>query len=253
MKFDLQKGSLTKRMAAWLLDCMLLLTLVVGAAAALTMLLGYETHLTQLNDAYNKYQAEYGIEFQITQEEYNALPAEQRQLYDDAYQALNADEGAMYAYNMVINLSMIITSCSILIGIFIAEFVVPMILKNGQTVGKKAFGLGVIRPDGVRITGIQLFIRSILGKFAVETMIPVYVILMLFFQTGGIIGLVLITAVTLTQAGLLFFNRNKMLIHDQLASTVVVDLPSQMIFETTDDLIAYKNKLHAEEASRQEY
>ena len=130
MKFDLQKGSLTKRMAAWLLDCMLLLTLVVGAASALTMLLGYETHLTQLNDAYNKYQAEYGIEFQITQEEYNALPAEQRQLYDDAYQALNADEGAMYAYNMVINLSMIITSCSILIGIFIAEFVVPMILKN---------------------------------------------------------------------------------------------------------------------------
>jgi len=240
-------------MAAWLLDCMLLLTFVVGAASGLSAILGYNKYQSQLNTAYEKYQTQYNIEFQITQEAYEALPAEEKEAYDKAYEALIADDAAMYAYNMLINQTMMITSCSILIGMLLAEFVLPMILGNGQTLGKKAFGLGVIRTDGVKISGVQLFIRSILGKYAVETMIPVYVLLMLFFQTGGIIGLLLVLAILLTQLGLLLFNTNKALIHDLLASTVVVDIASQTVFDSVDDLIAYKNKLHAEEASRQDY
>ena len=253
MSFDLQKGSVTKRLAAWLLDIMLLMTLVVGAASGLSAILGYDKYQQTLNEAYEKYQVQYGIEFQITQEAYEALPPAEKELYDNAAKALNADDEAMYAYEMIINLTMLITSGSILIGILIAEFVVPLLLKNGRTVGKLAFGLGVIRPDGVRVTAVQLFIRSILGKYALETMIPVYVLLMIFFQTGGIIGIVLVLAILLTQLGLLVFNPNKALIHDLLASTVVVDIASQTVFDSTEDLIAYKNKLHAEEAFKQEY
>ena len=253
MRFDLQKGSVTKRMAAWLLDLMLLLTLVVGAASGLSAVLGYDRYQSQLNAAYEKYKTQYNIEFQITQEEYDALPAEEKRIYDEAAKALNNDEEAMYAYEMIINLTMLITSGSILIGILLAEFVLPLILGNGQTLGKKAFGLGVIRADGVKVSPAQLFIRSVLGKYAVETMIPVYVFLSILFQTGGQIGTLLVMAILLTQLGLLLFNRNKSLIHDLLAGTVVVDIASQTVFETVDDLIAYKNKLHAEEASKQEY
>ena len=253
MRFDLQKGSVTKRIAAWLLDGMLLLILVVGAASGLSAVLGYDRYQSQLNAAYEKYQTQYGIEFQITQEVYDALPAEEKEIYDRAAKALNNDEEAMYAYEMMINLTMLITSGSILLGIVAAEFVLPLILGNGQTVGKKAFGLGVIRIDGVKISSAQLFIRSVLGKYAIETMIPVCVALMLLFQTGGIIGVALVLVILLTQLGLLLFNRNKALIHDLLAGTVVVDIASQMVFESTEDLIAYKNKLHAEEASKQDY
>lgn len=253
MKFDLQKGSVTKRMAAWLLDLIMLLTLVVGAASGLSALLGYNKYQTQLNEAYETYKTQYNIEFQITQEAYDALPPEEKEIYDQAAQALNNDEDAMYAYEMIINLTMLITSGSILIGILLAEFVLPLILGNGQTLGKKAFGLGLIRTDGVKVSPAQLFIRSILGKYAVETMIPVYVFLSILFQTGGQIGTMLVTAILLTQLGLLIFNRNKALIHDLLAGTVVVDIASQTVFETADDLIAYKNKLHAEEVSRQDY
>lgn len=253
MKLDLQKGSLAKRLAAWLLDSMLLVVLIVGAASGLTSVLDYDTYQTQLSNAYEKYQTQYGIQFQITQEDYDALPEEQRKAYDDAYHALNADEEAMYAYNMIINLTILIVSGAILIGIFISEFVVPMILKNGQTVGKKAFGLGVIRPDGVRVTGVQMFIRSILGKYAVETMISVYMFLMLLFGSGGVFSLGLMVAVPLIQVCFLLFNRNKTVIHDLLSGTVVVDLPSQMVFNSTEDLIAYKTKLHAEEANKKEY
>ena len=119
MKFDLQKGSRAKRLAAWLLDSMLLLVLIVGAASGLTAVLDYDTYQSQLSNAYEKYQTQYDIQFQITQEEYEALPEEQQKAYDDAYQALNADEEAMYAYNMIINLTILIVSCSILIGIFL--------------------------------------------------------------------------------------------------------------------------------------
>lgn len=253
MKFDLQKGSVTKRMAAWLLDLMLLLTLVVGAASGLSAILGYNKYQSQLNDAYEKYKTQYNIEFQITQEDYDALPPEEKEIYDQAAKALNNDEDAMYAYEMIINLTMLITSGSILIGILLAEFVLPLILGNGQTLGKKAFGLGVIRTDGVKLSPAQLFIRSILGKYAVETMIPVYVFLSILFQAGGQIGTLLVTVILLTQLILLIFNRNKALIHDLLAGTVVVDIASQTVFETVDDLIAYKNKIHAEEAFKQEY
>ena len=43
------------------------------------------------------------------------------------------------------------------------------------------------------------------------------------------------------------------MIHDLLAGTVVVDVSSQMIFRTTDDLIAYKKKIAAEQSARQVY
>lgn len=253
MKFDLQKGSVTKRVAAWLLDCMLLLTLVVGAASGLSALLGYDKYQTQLNDAYEKYKTEYDIEFQITQEAYEALSAEEKEVYNAAAKALNSDETAMYAYEMIINLTMLITSGAFLVGILLTEFVLPLILGNGQTLGKKAFGLGVIRTDGVKLSPVQLFIRSILGKYAVETMIPVYVFLSILFQTGGIIGVTLVLVLWITQICLLIFNRNKAQFHDLLAGTVVVDIASQTVFATVDDLIAYKNKLHAEEVSKQDY
>ena len=35
-------------------------------------------------------------------------------------------------------------------------------------------------------------------------------------------------------------------IHDVLAKTVAVDMASQMIFDSEEQMIAYKNKVHAE-------
>ena len=47
--------------------------------------------------------------------------------------------------------------------------------------------------------------------------------------------------------------QNRATIHDRLAGTVVVDIASQKIFETTEDLIAYTKRIHAERAKRQDY
>ena len=38
-----------------------------------------------------------------------------------------------------------------------------------------------------------------------------------------------------------------------LAYTVVIDLPSQMIFESKEAMIEYKQKIHAEMAAKKDY
>ena len=253
MVTDLQKASLWKRIAAWGLDVILLCVLAVGVGALLASVLGYNAYYAQLNGGYDRYETQYGVEFDITQEAYLSLTDEQRQNYDEAYSALIADEEVMHAYNMVISQIMLITTLAIFAGMLVLEFIIPMWLKNGQTVGKKVFALGVMRTDGIRLTTLQLFARSILGKFTVETMIPVYVVLMLFFNVTGPFGTVLLAGLALAQLIILAVTKTNAQLHDLMAGTVVVDLSSQRIFGSTEELIEYTKRIHAERAAREGY
>lgn len=253
MTHDLQKASLWKRASAWIFDIILLGILIVGVALVLSAILGYNGYNETLNDAYAVYEEQYGVEFEITQDQYLAMTEQQRQNYNTAYNALVSDQDAMYAYNMVLNLTMLITTVSILIAYLGLEFALPLFLGNGQTLGKKIFGLCLMRTDGVRINNLQLFVRTILGKFTIETMVPVYILIMIFFNMVGIVGTVILAALVLAQLILLAVTATNAQIHDLLAGTVVVDYGSQMIFRTTEDLIAYKKRVAAESAARKPY
>ena len=253
MTHDIQKAGLWKRIAAGVLDGILLSILAVGVAFLLGAFLGYDGYNTTLNESYAYYEEQYGISFQITGEEYQALSPQDQAVYDEAYDALIQDEEAMKAYNMVLNLSLLITTVGILGACLVLEFGLPLMFGNGQTVGKKVFGLGVVRVDGVRTTPVQLFVRTVLGKFTIETMIPVYVVLMIFFNVTGLGGTLLLGALLVAQILIMALTANNSLIHDLLAGTVVVDVASQMIFRDTQDLIDYKKRLAREESTRQTY
>lgn len=250
---ELQKASIWKRIAAWLLDMILLCVLAVGAAYLLSAVLGYDGYTGQLEAAYDRYETQYGITFEIDGQTYEAMTAEEKANYDAAYQALIADEEAMYAYNMVVNLSLLMTTLGILIAALVLEFIVPLLLKNGQTVGKKCFSLGVVRTDGVKMNTMQLFVRTVLGKYTIETMIPVYIAMMLFWGSIGIAGVLFLGALLIAQAVCVCVTRTNSAIHDLLAGTVAVDIASQKVFASTDELIAYTKRIHAERAQRQEY
>lgn len=253
MIYDLQKAGIWKRCSAALFDFIILMMAVVGIALLLSEVLQYDKHYDAVSAAYDKYEKEYDIVFDITQGEYDSKSEEQKKAWDDAYAALCKDEAAMYAYGMVVNLSMTIVTLSFLIAFVLLEFVVPLILKNGQTLGKKIFGIGVMRVDGIKVTGPLVFIRAILGKFSIETMIPVYIIIMIFFNAIGIVGPIVIGLILLVQVVLMIKTKTNSMIHDVLAKTVVIDVASQMIFESEEALIAYKTKVHAEQAARQTY
>ena len=251
MEHDLQKAGLWKRISAGTFDLILTGILAVGFAFLLSALLGYDGYVQTINEANDKYGQMYGVDLNISQEEYLALPAEQQQLYVDAYDAMEADEEAVYAYNMMFKMFLLIITGGILIGILLMEFLIPLWLKNGQTLGKKAFGLCLMCTDGVQINTLQLFTRTFLGKFTIETMVSVYIILI--FGISGLIGMTLVGGLVLVQILLCAFTRNSSLIHDLMAGTVVVDFASQRIFRSTEELVEHQKKIAAERAARQEY
>lgn len=250
---DLQKASMLKRISAYILDVILLMTAVTGVAFLLSTLLDYDSYAATLDRIYAEYEEEYGIDFDISSEEFAALSKEEQKVYEDVNRLMNENEEAIEAYNMSVNLALVISSLSILTGYLILEFIVPIILKNGQTVGKKVFGIGLIRQDGVRITNLMLFIRTVLGKCTVETMIPVYILILIIFGTLGMTGTVILAGLAVLQLALVATSRTNSAIHDMMAATVAVDLTSQMIFDSEAELLAYKNKLQAENAAKDKY
>ena len=253
MVYDLQKASLWKRIAAWMFDGILTCILAVGFGFLLSMLLGYDGYSEALNASYAQYEQEYGIVFEITQEEYEAMTEQERSNYNAAYDALIRDEDAMYAYNMTINLTLVITSIGILLAVLLWEFVIPLWLGNGQTLGKKIFSLCLVRNDGVKVNNMQLFARTVLGKFTIETMVPICTLMLIFWGTIGLTGTVILFVLVLAELICLAVTRTNSAIHDLLAGTAVVDISSQMIFRSTEDLIAYKKQVAADRAARQPY
>lgn len=250
---DLQKANMWKRIAAWILDIMLLSVLAVGCGAILSAALNYDAHHVAMQAGYARYEAQYDISFDITAEQYEEKTEEEKAVFEQATQALLADEQVIYEYNMVVNLSILITTIGILLGIVVTEFAVPLFLKNGQTVGKKAFGLGVVREDCVRISPVQLFIRAVLGKYTIETMIPVYILLMLLWGTLDMTGLIVLLSLMIAQLACICITRENSAIHDKLAGTVVVDISSQKIFESVEEKTEYIKRIHAERAQREDY
>ena len=253
MYFDLQKASMYKRISAFLFDIIMLGILVAGIGFVLSDTLDFDCYLSSMESYYDEYEKEYGVKFEITGEEYSAFSEDKKANYDEAYRALNSDEEVMRAYGIVVNLTLVIVSISILLGYLILEFFLPLFFKNGQTLGKKIFGIGVMHTSGIRITPVLLFIRTVLGKYTLETMVPLLIVMMIFFNAVGLTGTIILGLILLVQLILVITTKTNSFIHDILAKTVVVDMASQMIFDDGAALLAYKKELHAEEVSRSSY
>ncbi len=253
MVYDLQRASMWKRISAWLLDTILLVILVTGFMWVASAIDHYDKYEADYDNYLKTYEEKYNTSFDYTREEYEALTDEEKARFDEASKAFREDKSVLYAYNMVVNLTLVNTTLSILLSYLVLELMVPLILKNGQTVGKKVFALGVMRADGVRITPVQLVVRALLGKFTIETMIPVLLLIMSFLGVIGFTGPLVVFAILALNCGILIASRTNSCIHDVFAVTVVIDLPSQMIFDTQEDLIRYKEEYAADMARRAQY
>ena len=253
LNMDLQKATLGKRIGAWLLDLFLLAFLAAGASFLISTFLNYETYTETMETAYAHYEQEYGVTFQMSAAEYSEMSDAQKQEYEIAYNALLADEEAMYAYDMMINIALVVTTSGLLLAVLILEFLVPLLRGDGQTIGKKAFNLGVVRTDSVRISGVQLFIRSILGKYTIELMLPILIILAILWGVLDITGTLILFAIGLVQIVLYCVTKNNSQIHDLLAGTVVIDIYSQRIVANKEDMLAYVKQQEEERAQKRNY
>lgn len=242
-----------KRASAFLFDAILLAVLAVGLALILSAVTGYDRYAAEMEKIYADAEEKFGVSFDITEDEYNAMSDEMRQKYDEAAAALNSDEHTVHTFGMVVSLAITILSVSVLLAFAALEFVLPLVFGDGRTLGKKIFGICVCRTDSVKITPVSLFVRTFIGKYTIETMVPVLIVAMIYFRMVGIAGTAVIVMLAVLQIILVAATKTHSPIHDLLAGTMTADYATQRIFESTDELIEYKRKLAAEEAARSEY
>ncbi|MDE7439523.1 MAG: RDD family protein [Clostridia bacterium] len=282
--FELRKIGFVRRASALLLDAILLAVLTTGFMFIISLICNYDHEQKLVVEYYNEwdgYRKEYakdvseayGFTYKAEDEdntEYTITDADDKAVtLDDVWNKLKDSKGvsdnpitkeAYEKYNSLTpieevnrqlsytySLLFMMISVGILLAYLVLEFVIPIILKNGQTVGKKVFGIGLVRPDCVRMTIPQLFARTVLGKFAVETMFPVLLVILFLFANLGLMAIVLFAAITILNIAVFFASKNRTPLHDVFAHTVAIDIKLQVIFQSTDEMIERKTIQHNEE------
>lgn len=274
--FELKKIGIVKRASALLLDAILLAVLATGFMFLISLMCNY-SHEQQLASQYYKeweqFRKDYiedvaefygfkyvadGDNYTITDSNGKIVSIDEVMLALDesggnhaetaeAYQKFKALPSAKVVnlkYQYVYNLMFLIISLGIFLAYFVLEFIIPLCLKNGQTIGKKVFGICLVRPTCVKITAPNLFARTILGKFAVETMFPVLLVFLLLFGGIGIMAIILLVALAILNIVLFFATKNRTPIHDLFANTVAVDMSVQMIYQSDEELVEKKSLQH---------
>ncbi len=254
MIYDLQKPTLFKRISAWIFDFIIIAILITLFATIISVVTKYDDKLATYESYYTEYAEKYNIDPEISLEDFEKLSEEERQVYTNANEKFQNDERVLKARNLLFGLTIIIVASSILLAVLVWELIVPLYLKNGQTVGKKIFGIAVMRTNGVKISPVQLFVRAILGKYTFEIMLPVFSIAAVLSSAAGLFGIIMLFLVLIAQiASLISTRRTRSALHDLLADTVTVDLASQLIFDSEEELVKYKEEQHAKMVERSPY
>lgn len=250
MVHDIQTAGMWKRISAALLDAVIFIVVMEALILLFSAALGFNTYLEKMDALEAKHFAASGIETALTQSEYDKLPEAEQEQYrlkvEVANRAYQNDPEVIEVYGKIVSVSWMMITFPILITFLILEFAIPLIFKNGQTVGKKVFGIAIMRIDCIKITPFMTFTRGMLGKCTFGTLIPIYLAMLVVFNMLGPVGVLACAALLIAQIIMFFLTKYHTPIHDKLAVTVAVDMNSQMIFDTPEERDEYFKRLSAE-------
>ncbi len=124
---------------------------------------------------------------------------------------------------------------AIFIVSILAYFVMPIIFKNGKTVGKLVMGIGLVNKLGYEVTIPQLIMRFFF---------PLVVVLGLLIVGGSafVIGMGLIVLISYA---LVIFTKEHKAIHDYLAATIEIDTKHSVWFKNAIEEAKYIEKINA--------
>lgn len=141
-----------------------------------------------------------------------------------------------------------LVSSGILSGI-IFYVAVPWLMKNGQTLGKKIFKLGLATYDGYIFSNKQLLLRFVPFFVAMAVqLIPIIFSDMLYL-------IIFYSALLLVSFALMMASPKRAALHDFAARTIVIDLATSIIFENElmeEQYIAREDNLPIDENSEGE-
>ena len=268
MDTSLQKADIWKRISAFLCDATCIIFLSLAMVLLLTLVTGLNNHAATMNDRREAIIKEAGYVlpdevpegneeggensipkeniYPSSNEDVESLSGEALERYKATDKKIRTDEIYVKEFTLFVSISLIIITFSILISFLIFEFTIPLLFKNGQTLGKKVFGVAVMRADGVKITPSLLFLRAIVCKYTLETMVPVMALIAAAIFQWWIMAGILIVGILVLQAVLLFFTKERTTIHDTCTYTVTVDMGSQKIFDTIEEKAEYIARIQKE-------
>jgi uncharacterized RDD family membrane protein YckC len=249
---DVQRAEVSKRLYAGLVDFMLLAILTVACVLALGAIINMPKYYNRYVEIIDRYEADYGVTFGMTQAEYKELTEEEQANYKAAVDAVNADEELKSLTRTGFTLIFVIIIGSILFAMLILEFVVPLLFKDGRTLGKKIFGLGVMRNNLTHVKPFVLFARNIIGKGVMELALPAAAVISVILGLTGWFGIVLLVLFAVMEIVVFAKSHGSALLHDTLADTVVIDWASQRMFDTQEEARAFYEARRAEQRQQEE-
>jgi hypothetical protein len=84
-------------------------------------------------------------------------------------------------------------------------------------------------------------------------MVPLLMLFLIWFGNMALTGLIVIVGIFVLELYTVISTKTNSTIHDLFSDTVTVDIQSQMIFESREELVAYKERVAAERAERAPY
>lgn len=124
----------------------------------------------------------------------------------------------------------------IIIGIVLSSiifyFVIPICTKNGQTLGKMTFHIGIVNELGYQIKKVQLIPRFIFELFLLAA---AYLICDFFIPYGLFVFLGIATVYFLASYLMMIFSKNNKSIHDIFAITRVIDMRQSTWFKDANE------------------
>ena len=131
---------------------------------------------------------------------------------------------------------MLLSTTQYVVSLFVSACLIyilaPWLMKDGQTVGKKVFGLGLANSDGYKFENKRLFMR-ILPFVVVDAS------LFLLIGVSLYIVMSIVLVMFLLSFALAMSSPKRMSLHDLTARTIVIDLKNSKVFETVAEEEAY--------------
>lgn len=224
------KASMNKRAGAYFIDIILYLVLVTGVLYIMSFIVGYHENFDLLEQKYIEhgvYVLKNGVYELCLESDPECLAASNR-FYEDPK--------AVYYLTRATELSVLMITLSTFVTSLIYEFIVPLFLKNGQTIGMKIMRVGLIDNEGVKVTPIQIFIRFLFGKYIICMLIPIYGFIYMGFNVGGgLLGLIVLVSVPIINLIMTYGTQTKSGIANSIAKVYAIDLDDTYIFKNKEE------------------
>lgn len=241
--YSLNKASILRRIAAWLLDIILIIIIAVGVMFLTSVIIDYDANQDKLNEYYQIHNVY--VSGENGENIFCEIGSSENDSCSLAWENFGKDQNAVDQYNKVNQLTVIILSSGVFFSLLIMHFIVPLFLKDGRTIGKKVMGVSLISSDEVRVTTNQIFVRFLMGEFLITTMIPILLIFTAMISGGGLFYTLTAIFIVFLNIGFVIFTKNHQNLPDLIAKTIAVDTASQIICDTKEEV--NKLKYNSEE------